>query len=303
MIVRRTRVARFDGHTDGSYDVRFYTGGTFNGVAYASVDRTYTAANVLTGAIYYDASGNVKATETFVANGGNTITLGGVLYEQTTVNTDGSYDVRFYTGGTFNGVAYASVDRTYTAAHVLTGATYYDASGNVKATETFAANGGNTITLGGVLYEQTTVNTDGSYDVRFYTGGTFNGVAYASVDRTYTAAHVLTGATYYDASGNVKATEAFAANGGNTITLGGVLYEQTTVNPDGSYDVRFYTGGTFNGVAYASVDRTYTAANVLTGAIYYDASGNVKATETFAANGGNTIMLGGVALRADDGQH
>ena len=281
-------------NTDGSYDVRFYTGGTFKGVAYASVDRTYTAANVLTGAIYYDASGNVKATETFVANGGNTITLGGVLYEQTTVNTDGSYDVRFYTGGTFNGVAYASVDRTYTAANVLTGAIYYDASGNVKATEAFAANGGNTIMLGGVLYEQTTVNTDGSYDVRFYTGGTFKGVAYASVDRTYTAAHVLTGAIYYDASGNVKATETFVANGGNTITLGGVLYEQTTVNTDGSYDVRFYTGGTFKGVAYASVDRTYTAANVLTGAIYYDASGNVKATEAFAANGGNTIMLGGV---------
>ena len=53
-------------------------------------------------------------------------------------------------------------------------------------------------------------------------------------------------------SGNVVATETFTSNGGFTITLGGTLFEQKTVNADSSYDVRYYTAGTFNGVAYAS---------------------------------------------------
>ena len=102
------------------------------------------------------------------------------------------------------------------------------------------------------LFEQKTVNADSSYDVRYYTAGTFNGVAYASYDRAYTAANVLTVATYYNGSGNVVATETFTSNGGFTITLGGTLFEQKTVNADSSYDVRYYTAGTFNGVAYAS---------------------------------------------------
>ena len=280
-------------YADGSYDVRYYTAGTFSGVAYASVDRAYTAANVQTVTTYYDGSGNVVATETFTANGGFTITVGGTLFEQKTVNADSSYDVRYYTAGTFSGVAYASVDRAYTAANVQTVTTYYDGSGNVVATETFTANGGFTITVGGTLFEQKTVNADGSYDVRYYVAGTFSGVAYASVDRAYTAANVQTVTTYYDGSGNVVATETFTANGGFTITVGGTLFEQKTVNADSSYDVRYYVAGTFSGVAYASVDRAYTAANVQTVTTYYDGSGNVVATESFTANGGFTITVGG----------
>ena len=46
----------------------------------------------------------------------------------------------------------------------------------------------------------------------------------------------------------------------NNYDKSGRLVSTETIYPDGSYDVRFYTGGTFNGVAYASVDRTYTAA-------------------------------------------
>ena len=251
-----------------------------NGVAYASEDRAYTAANVLTVATYYNGSGNVVAMETFTSNGGFTITLGGTLFEQKTVNADGSYDVRYYTAGTFNGVAYASYDRAYTAANVLTVATYYNGSGNVVAMETFTSNGGFTITLGGTLFEQKTVNADSSYDVRYYTAGTFNGVAYASYDRAYTAANVL--AIYYNGSGNVVAMETFTSNGGFTITLGGTLFEQKTVNADGSYDVRYYTAGTLNGVAYASDDRAYTAANVLTAVTYYDGSGKVVASQIVA---------------------
>ena len=38
----------------------------------------------------------------------------------------------------------------------------------------------------------------------------------------------------------MNATEAFAANGGYAIMLSGVLWEQTTVNTDGSYDVQIY---------------------------------------------------------------
>ena len=41
----------------------------------------------------------------------------------------------------------------------------------------------------------------------------------------------------------------------NNYDKSGRLVSTETIYPDGSYDVRFYTGGTFNGVAYASVDR------------------------------------------------
>ena len=289
-------------YADGSYDIHYYTAGTLNGIAYASVDRAYTTANVQTVATYYDGSGNVVATQTFTANGGFTITVGGTLSEQKTVHADGSYDARYYGAGTLNGVAYASVDRADTAANVQTVATYYDGSGNVVATQTFTANGGFTITVGGTLSEQKTVHADGSYDARYYGAGTLNGVAYASVDRADTAANVQTVATYYDGSGNVVATQTFTANGGFTITVGGALFEQKTVNADGSYDARYYGAGTLNGVAYASVDRADTAANVQTVATYYDGSGNVVAMKTFTEQRRLYDHGGRNAVRAEDGQ-
>ena len=97
--------------------------------------------------------------------------------------------------------------------------------------------------MGGTLSEQKTVHADGSYDARYYGAGTLNGVAYASVDRADTAANVQTVATYYDGSGNVVATQTFTANGGFTITVGGTLFEQKTVNADGSYDARYIRPG------------------------------------------------------------
>ena len=126
------------------------SGGTANGGVDASSAATATI-NVAQVINKYNSSGHLISTEAIYG--------------------DGSYDVRYYTAGTFNGVAYASYDRAYTAANVLTVATYYNGSGNVVATETFTSNGGFTITLGGTLFEQKTVNADSSYDVRYIRPG------------------------------------------------------------------------------------------------------------------------------------
>ena len=71
----------------------------------------------------------------------------------------------------------------------------------------------------------------------------------------------LTGATFYDASSNVVATETFVANGGYAITLSGVAVGAD----DGQYGRQLrrsdLPGGTFQGVAYASYDLAYTVAD------------------------------------------
>ena len=101
-------------------------------------------------------------------------------------------------------------------------------------------------------------------------------------DQAYTAANVIYAETFYDANGNVVATSISAANGSYTDTIGGALFQQKTVNADGSYDVRHYTAGSFFGVAYASYDQAYTAANVLIALTYYDGSGKVVASQIIA---------------------
>ena len=134
-----------------------------------------------------------------------------------------------------------------------------------------------------------TVQSDGSYDIRTYGTGTFNGVAYAWADNAYTPSNFLGQQTYYDASGNAVASESFTANGGYAITLGGALSYTKTVAGDGSYDLRTYKNGTFNGVAYASVDNAYTVSNFLRQQTYFDASGNTVASQIFTASGGYSI--------------
>ena len=79
------------------------------------------------------------------------------------------------------------------------------------------------------------------------------------------------------------ATSVIAANGSYTDTIGGALFQQKTVNADGSYDIRHYTAGSFFGVAFASYDQAYTAANVIYAETFYDANGNVVATSIIAA--------------------
>ena len=173
--------------------------------------------------------------------------------------------------GTFQGVSYASYDYAYTSSGFLDLVTVYGAGGNVLASESFATNGGYSITVGGVLTQQKTVNANGSYDIHYYgVTGTFQGVSYASYDYAYTSSGFLDLVTVYGAGGNVLASESFATNGGYSITVGGVLTQQKTVNADGSYDI-VYSGIT--GQAYTSYQNDYNSAGVLVAQAVNDTNG------------------------------
>lgn len=284
-------------NADGSYDIRYYTGGTFQGVAYTAYDNAYNTSNFRNLETFYDAAGNVVASESFTPNGSYTITVGGVVTQVKTVNADGSYDIRYYKGGTFQGMAYASYDNAYNTSNFRNLETFYDAAGNVVASESFTSNGGYTITVGGAVTQVKTVNADGSYDIHYYTGGTFQGAAYASYDNAYDTANFRNLETFYDAAGNVVASESFTSSGGYTITVGGAVTQVKTVNIDGSYDIRYYKSGTFQGVAYASYDNAYNTANFRNLETFYDASGHAVASENFTPNGSYSITVGGVVTQ------
>ena len=257
-------------NADGSYNVHYYTTGTFQGVSYASYDNAYTSSGFRDLFTVYGAGGNVLASESFATNGGYSITVGGVLTQQKTVNADGSYDIHYYATGTFQGVVYASYDNAYTSSGFRDLFTVYGAAGNVLASESFATNGGYSITIGGVLTQQKTVNADGSYDIHYYATGTFQGVSYASYDNAYTSSGFRDLFTVYGAGGNVLASESFATNGGYSITVGGVLTQQKTVNTDGSYDI-VYSGIT--GQAYTSYQSDYNSKGVLVAQAVNDTNG------------------------------
>jgi VCBS repeat-containing protein len=277
------------------------TGGTISGLAYASADNAYTAANFRYLETFYDASGNILATETFATNGGYAVTIGGVVTLSKTVNADGSYVLHYAGPGTILGTTYASSDNSHTAAGALDAQTFYDASGKVVATETYQPNGGYTVTTGGVVRLVRTGNGDGSYDIRSYTSGSFQGVTYASVDNAYTAAGLRNLETFYDASGNVLASQSFTANGGFVVTVGGVVALSKIVNADGSYVLHYTTPGTILGTAYTNSDNSHTAAGALDAQTFYDASGHVVATETYQPNGGYTITTNGVVREIKTG--
>jgi hypothetical protein len=146
----------------------------------------------------------------------------------------------------------------------------YGAAGNVMASESFTTNRGYSITVGGVLTQQKTVNANGSYDIHYYLTGTFEGVSYASYDNAYTSSGFRDLVTFYGAGGNVLATESFTTNGGYSITVGGVLTQQKAVNADGSYDI-VYSGIT--GQAYTSYQNDYNSAGVLVAQAVNDTNG------------------------------
>ena len=174
--------------------------------------------------------------------------------------------------------------------------------------------------MGGVVTQVKAVNADGSYHVTNYSGGTFTGYgaavpfAYASLSASYTSAGLRTLETFADGSGNVLASISFAANGGYTSSFGGVVTQVKAVNPDGSYSVTNYSGGTFIGYgvpasfAYASVVNSYNAAGQRTFETFDDGSGNVLASFAFTSGGGYTLSFGGVvsqvkAVNADRSYH
>jgi TPR repeat protein len=175
--------------TEVSYSYSYSTPGTFSGLAYASYENYYSATGVLYITSYYDGSGNLLGSESFGQNGSYSITLGGNLVQSYTVNSDGSYSYEYYIPGNFNGLNYAAYADQYTSGNVRDSRTYYDSSGNLLGSQTFPA--------------------DGSYDDRYYTAGTFSGVNYASYDTHYNTAGFRDLITFYDASGNVLASESF----------------------------------------------------------------------------------------------
>ena len=113
-------------------------------------------------------------------------------------------------------------------------------------------------------------NADGSWNFHYYTTITFQGVRYASYNSAYTSSGFRNLATYYGAGGNVLASESFATNGSYSITVGGVLTQQKTVNADGSYAM-VYNGVT--GQAYTSYQRDYTSKGVLLARAVNDTNG------------------------------
>ena len=273
------------------------TPGTFFGAAFVSSTFSYTAAGRLYLQTFYDASGAVVASETRDANGGYSVTVGGVRVQALTVNADGSSDA-YYTGhGTLLGQAYVASDNLHYASGALELQTFYDASGATVATESYSASGGYTITIGGAVAQAKTVNSDGSYDYRTNTAGTVLGTAYAGYDNAYTAAGFRDLETYYNASGTIIAQTTYATNGGYTFTVGGVRVQALTVNSDGSYDAYYTTSGTFLGQAYASSDNLFFASGALEQQTFYNASGAVVATESYTNNGGYTVTIGGSVVQ------
>ena len=141
-----------------------------------------------------------------------------------------------------------------------------------------------------------TWNADGSiHDIDYLTGGTFHGVAYASYDNSY-AFGFRNLETFYDASGNVVASETFQANGGYSLYLGGTLEQQKTVNADGTYDIHTYG---VTGQAYTDYDIVYNASGKPTYATY---SNGMSATYSYDASG-NLSEIVTTGIRARTGHH
>ena len=112
----------------------------------------------------------------FWAGGAFDVLVGGVLVQSYSPSPDGSYDYHYYAAINFDGGSYTSYDDTYSSSNVRTGRTFYDASGNAQASETFLTGGGFTDTIGGVTYQTFTPGAGGSYDYRYYLSGTFQGL-------------------------------------------------------------------------------------------------------------------------------
>ena len=286
---------------------------------------SYSGAGSLTEVAVTGISGQkYTSTDTLYGSNGKpsseSWSNGTALYQTETWNPDGSvHDVHVYVAGTFDGVAYASYDNAYLAGFRDL-ETFYDGSGNVVASETFASDGSYSIYLGATqtaqtLAQQKTVHSDGSYDIAYYG---IIGQSYTSYDVVYAANGERTSETWsngmaetwsYSSAGSLTEVAVTGISGQkytSTDTLygsngkpsseswsnGTALYQTETWNPDGSvHDVHVYVAGTFDGVAYASYDNAYLAGfrDLET---FYDGSGNVVASETFASNGSYSIYLG-----------
>ena len=313
---------------DGSYDIRIYVAGTFNGVAYASHDNAFTAAKFRDLATYYDASGNVVASESFLADGGYTITIGGVVRQQKTVNPDGSFQIA-YTGVT--GAAFTSYTVQYGTNGKPVSASY---SNGMSASWTFNADGSYQIAYTGVtggaftsytvqcgsngkpvsasysngMSASWTYNADGSYQIAFtgVTGATFTSytVQYGTNGRPVSASYSngMSASWTFNADGSYQIaytgvtgaaftsyTVQFASNGRHTTaSYSNGMNATWTYNADGSYQVVY---GGVTGAAYASYTVQYGSNTRPTTASY---SNGLNAIWAFSADGSYLVTFSGV---------
>ncbi|MGP0104582.1 hypothetical protein, partial [Rhodoblastus sp.] len=197
---------------NGGYDILHDAAGSAWGQPYASYDFGYTSAGVLDQETFYsdaNGAGAIVASETLQSNGGYTLTLDGALHQTKTVNADGSYDLLTEASGSAWGQPYASYDFGYTSSGVLDQETFYsdaNGAGTAVASETLLSNGGYALTIDGVLAQQKTVNSDGSYDIAHLNISGQSDVSYESV---------------YNSGGVGSALAVDNANGTGTLTLYG----------------------------------------------------------------------------------
>ena len=83
-------------------------------------------------------------------------------------------------------------------------------------------------------------NADGSYNVHYYGDRHVPGRQLRLLRQRLYVIRLPRPLYVLRAGGNVLASESFATNGGYSITVGGVLTQQKTVNADGSYDIHYY---------------------------------------------------------------
>ena len=236
------------------------TSGSVAGTAYANVDNAYTAAGFLYLKTFYGASGNVLGTGSYLANGSNAVTLGGVMVQAKTVASDGSYVVYYTNSGNILGVPYASTNNSHAASGFQTLQVFYDTSGHVVGTRSYVANGGYTITIGGTVVQVETINSDGSYLVE---NDNITGKTYTQSDLAYNAAGTQIAVNKAMTNGS-SATTLIAAGqtlsiaaGVETLTIGADTF-QLGANTHGTLDI---TGAANATLAFGMGD----GAQIITG--------------------------------------
>ncbi|MCW2284563.1 parallel beta-helix repeat protein [Rhodoblastus acidophilus] len=205
-------------------------GGTMQGQTYASSESDYLPTGFRTQQIWYDANGHAVVVRTNQQNGSNpnigyTLTVNGAVVQSRTVNANGSYVDRTYAPGQVWNVSYSYYDIAYNASRARTSETWWRVSAPgaapvVAAVETFSANGGYVITVGGALHQKKVVAPDLSYSIQTFAAGVYNAQVYASVLVKYAANGAVLSTTYYTKAGQPLAAASimsFAAPA--TVTL------------------------------------------------------------------------------------
>jgi hypothetical protein len=194
------------------------------------------------------------------------------------------------TNGNFNGVAYVGENIAYNATGGRASVQYYSVNPSnpggpliVLASQTYGANGEVTLDYynnTGVLTRERHNFANGTYDTHYYGApGVIDGISYASYDAAYNASGQLTNRTYYDASDNLLATQAFTSTG-FAISVGGTVIAQKVLDADGNYETTYNYAA---GQPYQSTQVDFTSAGVKI-ANSFDVPGGTGQLNLFGAN-------------------